>query len=232
MQLAIVSCHFISNIAECHGGAVYWSKGVEGHFDDCTFSDNAVSGNCDIGGWNYKATGGAVSISSGCVADFSSCTFAQNHCTKGHGGAVYCGGSCPQCGDSPIYLAADVTFSDSLLQNNTADIGSGIYIESDSNVEIGSTDICGGVAEQTSGPWVDLGLNCIAAFCDDQNTNGIIDACECVADTNTDQSVDRFDLIGILESWGEFSDEFDVNSDSVVDILDLLLLLENWGPCP
>ncbi|TVQ51363.1 MAG: hypothetical protein EA377_12770 [Phycisphaerales bacterium] len=58
----------------------------------------------------------------------------------------------------------------------------------------------------------------------------------CPGDLNSDSVVDVFDLLILLEEWGDCDDPADcpadLNGDGVVDVFDLLILLENWGACP
>jgi hypothetical protein len=55
----------------------------------------------------------------------------------------------------------------------------------------------------------------------------------CPADLNGDETVDVFDLLELLGSWGPCPPPCspDVNGDGTVDVFDLLELLGAWGPC-
>lgn len=56
----------------------------------------------------------------------------------------------------------------------------------------------------------------------------------CLADLNSDGTVDVLDLLNLLGSWGSCKAgcPADLNEDHVVDVLDLLILLGAWGSCP
>jgi hypothetical protein len=54
----------------------------------------------------------------------------------------------------------------------------------------------------------------------------------CVADLNSDDVVDVFDLLQLLGAWGESGVPEDLNGDGFVDVFDLLELLAAWGQCP
>lgn len=53
----------------------------------------------------------------------------------------------------------------------------------------------------------------------------------CPADINADDTVDGFDLAGLLSGWGG-SGSADFNDDGVINGVDLTTLLSAWGPCP
>jgi DNA-binding beta-propeller fold protein YncE len=53
----------------------------------------------------------------------------------------------------------------------------------------------------------------------------------CAVDLTADGTVNVFDLLMLLDAWGEIGGPADVNDDGTVDVFDLLLLLANWGPC-
>ncbi len=71
---------------------------------------------------------------------------------------------------------------------------------------------------------------------EDEGLPGIPD---CIADLNGDGTVDVFDLLELLGTWGSCADPCpeshctaDLNGDCTVDVFDLLELLGKWGECP
>ena len=57
---------------------------------------------------------------------------------------------------------------------------------------------------------------------------------DCPADLTGDGSVSVFDLLLLLDHWGQSASRFpqaDLNRDGVIDVFDLLLLLDQWGDC-
>jgi hypothetical protein len=55
----------------------------------------------------------------------------------------------------------------------------------------------------------------------------------CAADLDGDQTVDVFDLLQLLDAWGDCPDcGEDLDGNGTVDVFDLLELLAAWGPCP
>ncbi len=53
----------------------------------------------------------------------------------------------------------------------------------------------------------------------------------CVGDTTGDGVVDIFDLLLIIDHWGENSIQYDVDEDGIVGFGDILYILEYWGHC-
>lgn len=82
-----------------------------------------------------------------------------------------------------------------------------------------------------------IGFISLATNLVDDDTNGLLDVfvrVRCSGDLNGDGTVDVFDLLVLLGSWGPCPDPpdacpADLNGDSSVGILDLLILLANWG---
>jgi hypothetical protein len=54
---------------------------------------------------------------------------------------------------------------------------------------------------------------------------------DCLADVNSDGSVNVSDLLLIVGAWGSNDAEADVNEDGSVGVADLLMVIEAWGPC-
>jgi hypothetical protein len=58
-------------------------------------------------------------------------------------------------------------------------------------------------------------------------------ATECVGDLDASGDVNVFDLLALLDAWGDCPGcDADLNGDDVVNVFDLLHLLEAWGDCP
>ncbi len=77
-------------------------------------------------------------------------------------------------------------------------------------------------------------MEVLSGIASDYNANWIPDACECLADLNSDNTVGAADLGLLAAVWGD-SATFpmaDINHDGSVDANDLGLLLGAWGPCP
>lgn len=61
---------------------------------------------------------------------------------------------------------------------------------------------------------------------------GEVDACPCVGDLSGDDLVNVFDLLTLLNAWGQCAGcPEDLNGDDAVNVFDLLTLLSAWGPC-
>jgi hypothetical protein len=63
----------------------------------------------------------------------------------------------------------------------------------------------------------------------DDNSNGIPDGCECIADLSGDGLVGVDDILMLIASWSGSGG--DVNGDGTTNVIDMLMLLEQWGPC-
>lgn len=63
----------------------------------------------------------------------------------------------------------------------------------------------------------------------DDNSNGIPDGCECIADLSGDGFVGVDDILILIASWS--GPGGDVNGDGTTNVIDMLMLLEQWGPC-
>ena len=105
---------------------------------------------------------------------------------------------------------------------------------------------------EVSGQLVDLGRNQSAAQCDcdqnavldylqlsnpsaDRNHDGIIDACQCIADITGNGTVDGVDLAAVLGAWGSGGGGkagADIDGDGIVAGTDLAIVLGSWGACP
>ncbi len=73
---------------------------------------------------------------------------------------------------------------------------------------------------------------------DDENENGVPDACEapaCPGDINGSGAVDALDLAIVVGNWGACPSppcSWDMNGDGQVTAVDIATLLSFWGPCP
>ena len=55
----------------------------------------------------------------------------------------------------------------------------------------------------------------------------------CLADLNTDQTVNVDDLLAVINAWGACANcAADINNDNTVNVDDLLAVINAWGPCP
>jgi hypothetical protein len=67
----------------------------------------------------------------------------------------------------------------------------------------------------------------------DQNSNGIPDSCECIADLFVDGQVNGADLGILLNQWGLGEGAAsDIDRNGIVGGADLSILLNSWGACP
>jgi hypothetical protein len=70
------------------------------------------------------------------------------------------------------------------------------------------------------------------AWDDSDNVFSVIVEPACPADFTGDALVNVFDLLVLLEAWGDCPGcDADLNNDGVVNVFDLLELLEAWGTC-
>lgn len=104
----------------------------------------------------------------------------------------------------------------------------GQLIDGGGNVQVPDCD-CDGNGEPDA--------RLLAAGSGDARGNGILDACECLADLFVDGIVNGADLSALLSQWGptttsEASRRCDINADGSINGADLSLLLSQWGPCP
>ncbi|TVQ55580.1 MAG: hypothetical protein EA377_03230 [Phycisphaerales bacterium] len=144
--------------------------------------------------------------------DLGGCNSCQDICGDQAPGGCWCDADCVangDCCDDACELCDDV-------------------IECDS-----CQGICGGQAP--GGCWCDADCVDNGDCCDD--ACDLCGHCEddetCLGDLDGDGVVNVFDLLALLENWGDCPGcDADLNEDGVVNVFDLLLLLENWGSCP
>ena len=117
---------------------------------NCTFTGNSAT---------YQGGGMYNSYSSPTMTD---CTFTGNSADDG-------GGMFNNSSSSPTLT--DCTFAD-----NSADFGGGMYNNS-SNSTLTACTLCGNAPTQVFGGFTDLGGNCLAYSCDDQDGDGVPDKC-------------------------------------------------------
>ncbi|MBC8202373.1 MAG: prolyl oligopeptidase family serine peptidase [Planctomycetes bacterium] len=53
----------------------------------------------------------------------------------------------------------------------------------------------------------------------------------CLADINSDQTVDITDLLFVIDNWNSTNASADINNDGTVDVGDVLEVVSNWGDC-
>ena len=80
--------------------------------------------------------------------------------------------------------------------------------------------------------------SCDALNGDDEDLDGVIDSCQCLADIAApdepgiqDGLVNVDDLLCVLGYWGSTIETADINNDGLVAIDDLLMVLDEWGVC-
>ncbi len=84
-------------------------------------------------------------------------------------------------------------------------------------------------------PWqgVYAGSAYLYAVSDDEDGDGVMDACECPGDLDGDRDVDLADLAALLSCLGRGENCADVDEDGRTDGADLAALLAHWGVlCP
>jgi len=53
----------------------------------------------------------------------------------------------------------------------------------------------------------------------------------CLADINSDETVNISDLLFIIKAWGSNNPTADMNNDGTVNVDDLIIIVSNWGDC-
>ena len=145
-----------------NGGGVYVGYMSKPVFTNCTFSNCSatfgsggavycaifsvpVFNSCHFEGNTANSNGAAVFCASGCESKFYECHFIENSITllldeyTGDGGAVYYG------------LNNIFTVENSIFTDNTARMGGGVYINSDSSGTITESDFSGNAATEDGG---------------------------------------------------------------------------------
>ncbi len=132
-----------------------------------------------------------------------------------------------------IYISGTFSLIDCAVSGNAASFsGGGIYVPGNAVLNLTRTRVCGNTAPngaqigQTASAAVhDLGGACVTTSCADCPPPQ-----PCLADLNSDQTVDAIDLSALLAIWG-LPGVADFNGDGVVGGADLGLLLDSWGVC-
>jgi hypothetical protein len=254
-DLVVDRFHFVAGNAAVlnppDGGAILARSGGSlmvrrSHFEECVAA----------GSPSFQGGGGAImttdlTASSTAVED---CTFERNRAFRGS--SLFGVRSVNRCrfeggiGAGAIFSNNNLavhTIRDSYLTHSV------VYMVN-TNLEMSGTWRCGDspVVFEVAGSLADLGGNINVDECDcdanreadaeqlqvptaDLDGDGILDACQCIADVSGNGIVDGVDLAAVLGSWGsngkgEFST--DTNGDGVVDGTDLATVLSGWGPCP
>ena len=154
-------CMIKQNTADSLGGGMAHSINSPAVYQNCTFIQNAATG--DNGG---QGSGGAV-YSDGSSVLLESCHLLDNQAAT-YGAGVYCWNSSP-------------VLSDTTIQNNVAgNSGGAIRTIGGSGPQLISSNLlCENTPDNISGPWDGAGSdNCIGDSCDDDDLDGIIDACD------------------------------------------------------
>ena len=155
------NCIIMQNTADSLGGGMAHSSSSPAVYLGCTFSENTATGN--NGG---QGSGGAVYCDGSAVV-LQSCNLQDNQAAT-YGAGVYCWYS------SPI-LAGTV------IQNNVAGNSGGAIRTINGNGPnlLINNLLCQNTPDNIAGPWDGIGTNnCIGDSCDDEDLDGIIDACD------------------------------------------------------
>ena len=233
-------CQFIENLGTYVGAAYFEFAQIA--VRECLFSSN-------VGG-NIRAFGGSITIADskllnatygrgaylgGLVGSISRSEIAGNSVITG--GTGFGGGG--------ISIGAcSLDINDCVIRDNAAfggDVsGGGVLIspnDGTSQVRVCGTVICGNSSpfvRNIAGTWIDLGGNCLAGLCSDEDAdgNGEVDMCQKTAgDLNLDGVVSGGDLAVILSNWSDDIQPFvdgDLDGNSFVNAPDLALLLSRW----
>jgi len=219
------------------------------HFEGCTASTSSAV--------PFQGGGGAIMS----VAPASSATVVEDSTFRGNrafrGSSLFGVKDIARCrfesgidtgGAIFSYNAAVVhTVVDSFFTTST------LYMVN-TNLHMSGTWRCGssGIFFEVAGSLTDLGGNMLVSECDcdanriadaeqlqdslaDRNHDGILDACQCIADISGNGSVDGVDLAAILAAWGSAGNGkagTDIDGDGIVGGSDLAIVLGSWGPCP
>ena len=158
------------------------------------------------------ADGGALRCDDSSV-HISSSIFTDNY-ASGDGGGL-------------IFNNTTAAVTNSCLSNNTAGgLGGGIYIISNSNATLTSSNVCSNAPNQIQGNYD--GLDNTVSFECAVKCQDYLPECP---DINGDGNVGATDILNVLADWGLSDTPADVTQDGIVDISDILLVVSNWGPC-
>ncbi|MDB4775614.1 hypothetical protein OAG62_00670, partial [bacterium] len=168
----LVNCKFAHNSATLGGGMCLRSS--RSSIVGCTFEENSAS---DDGGGCYVSGGAAV---------LQACAFSRNSAGQDGGGGCYVSGSsliqdCEFFQNSATGTGGGSYVSSASIEGcrfsgNVAEFGGAMYFSGDSS-ELGDSIICENSLVQIFGQYQDLGGNCIACSCDDQDRDGFPDVC-------------------------------------------------------
>ena len=202
------------------GGAVYARKGSL-YIEDSRFEANSVS---DLLGMTRpdQLRGGAVYAESLDLVRLRNNVFRGNRAESsvsskwnvGMGGAVFITNA-----DSN---EAAYTVGNTFIQNHADHTGGAIHGEGAALLKASGDYYECNTVTQVSGSWLDRGGNAFVE-CDPA----------CMADVNADGSVDKADLIEVINHFGPAKDgsPYDLNGDGVVDYNDFFLVLSTLGGC-
>ncbi len=205
-------CGFEGNRAV--GGGAIFLGGQQGCLfqtlvEDSTFEGNeAVSSEPWPGPGSHIGSGGAIRNNLTYLA-MTRCILRDNVATNIGGGLS------KWLGSSAI---ASCSFRDNLAGLD----GGGASFAGDLQ-SVSSTSACGNGPNDFAGSWTDLGGNRVGPV-----------ACACLADLNSDGTVNGADLGLLIAFWGPVTTTVspsDLNGDGTVNGADLGALLASWGPC-
>ena len=202
------------------GGAIYARKGsllIQGS----QFESNSVS---DLLGMTRpdQLRGGAVYAESMDLVKIRNNMFRGNRAESstsskwnvGMGGAVYITNTDPN--------EAAYTVENDFIQNHADHAGGAIHGDGAALLKASGDYYECNTVTQVSGSWLDRGGN-VFVECDPA----------CMADVNGDGSVNKADLIEVLNHFGPAKEgsPYDLNGDGMVDYRDFILVLSTLGGC-
>ena len=221
------NCAFVNCVADGgFGGAIrVEAVNTNGYpwIYDCEF-ENCIAA---LGGAMYVSTLQSTSVALNVI----DCTFINNQALVelNTAGAIH-------AFKVRLNLVNAVCVSNIIGAGSTA-TGISVY-QSAGSVNVEGSVFCSSLASQDFSDHIrfgiiDLGGNCFADDCQDQNADGFPDACQdiCVADLNGDNTVGAADIGLLLGAWGTDESFADLNADGIVGAEDLGLLLGDWGGC-
>jgi predicted outer membrane repeat protein len=252
-EMVVQSCDVEGNNADDDGGGIYAS----GSTNDLTvydstivtnFAANESGGNgTDDGGGGICMLGGELeliqsSVSSNSTIGNAGGLLSKNasvwilHSTVQANASAYLAGGIYSQGSLEIIGSKVCANSLSQIVGAHVDTG-GNYIDTNCDNQVGACcvespdlgELClfadSSGCSTLGGQWHGAGTSCTT------DSPCAIELVPCSADVTGDWKVDVFDIIFLLDSWGNSSGTEDINDDGAVNVVDLILLLENWGDC-
>ena len=225
-----VNCIFDGNAAVgSNGGGMHCYGAGTPVIDGCEFTSN-----------HAETIGGGLGSAFGATPIVINCTFRLNIANAAGGGiGIYdYSANVQDCEftDNQAYYAGGglythtgtVSVTGCSFETNSAHQGGGIGMAS-GMVSIANSSFCGNDGGHADGDadWVDGTVNCFVWDC----------STPCRSDVNADGGTDVFDLLTVIDRWGECPTvgepcPGDVDVSHEVGIEDMLEVLARWGNCP